>query len=101
MKWLWLQLSVGVGSILLAFVAEAPAEARCEPHAVMTRILAEKYNEMPAGLGIKNGSPGILEVWVSEKGSWSVLYTGVNGISCIVAAGHSWESIPVPTGEPT
>ena len=34
---------------------------------------------------------------VSTNGSWSILLTGPNGRSCLVAAGDSWQQLPVQT----
>jgi hypothetical protein len=31
---------------------------------------------------------------VSEKGTWTMLITLESGKSCIIAAGHSWDSAP-------
>jgi hypothetical protein len=31
---------------------------------------------------------------VSEKGTWTMLMTFESGKSCIIAAGHSWDSAP-------
>ena len=84
-----------LASIVLAFAMVVPAEAMmaCGPHAKMIKTLKGKYKEQPKGLGIVD-SRKVVEVYVSKSGSWTLVMTDLNGISCIVAAGHSWEDAP-------
>lgn len=36
----------------------------------------------------------VLEVWTSpETGSFTVLVSHANGLSCIVSSGHNWSSV--------
>jgi hypothetical protein len=35
-----------------------------------------------------------------EKGTWTVVSTTPNGLSCIVAAGKTWESLPLIKTDP-
>jgi hypothetical protein len=37
----------------------------------------------------------VLEVFVSDTGTWTVVVTDPKGVSCVLAAGQSWEEIPV------
>lgn len=56
------------------------------------------YKESEAGYGL-TGSGMMAELFVSETGSWTIIVTRPDGISCLVAAGHSWEMTPITTTE--
>ena len=43
-------------------------------------------------MGLTTGG-GLLAVVVSRTGSWTIIVTTPNGISCGVASGESWESV--------
>ena len=36
----------------------------------------------------------ILEVYAADNGSWTLIVTDVNGRSCVILAGKSWETLP-------
>jgi hypothetical protein len=33
-------------------------------------------------------------VFVSKKGTWTLVMTNARGISCVIGAGDSWENAP-------
>jgi hypothetical protein len=42
-------------------------------------------------------SGSIVEILVSQTGSWTILVTSPNGTSCVVAVGDYWEALkPLP-----
>ena len=59
---------------------------------IVTR-LADKYNEKPIARGLETGGTRMIEILVSPKGSFTVLLTYANGISCIAASGEGWQSV--------
>nr|WP_170612824.1 hypothetical protein [uncultured Ruegeria sp.] len=69
--------------------------------------LQDKYAEELAfgGLQKSRGAQSVMEVWTSkETGSYTVLVTQANGITCIVAVGTDFfEAIPIikPEGTPS
>jgi hypothetical protein len=40
-------------------------------------------------------------LFVSEKGSWTVVVSQPNGPSCILASGESWHHMPLLIGDPS
>lgn len=40
-----------------------------------------------------------MEVFVAEKGTWTIVITDLTGTSCIVAAGEAWTSDTIVAGE--
>lgn len=69
----------------------AHAQPRCATHTKLTDYLAKKYKEAQQGFGITNKGKSVLEIYTSERGTWTVLMTNSVGVTCIVAVGHSWE----------
>ncbi len=94
---------------LLALLAMTPSLAwasNCASRAHVIKKLKETYSEELrfGGLQKSRGMQSVMEVWVSrETGSYTVLVTQPNGISCIVAVGTDFfEASPVkkPAGNP-
>lgn len=68
----------------------------CGNHAALTRTLGEKYKETPKFIAI-TGNINLIEVFTSAAGTWTVLITSPDKITCIVASGDSWEAMPPVT----
>ena len=67
----------------------------------MVKALNGKYKEQRRGMGIAS-RVGVMEIYVSAKGTWTVVMNMANGMSCIVAAGRDWEELAVkPVGTNT
>ena len=87
------------GAAALAPPANAQAVQNCMARANLVEALASKYKEGLVGGGLQNEQQ-LLEVWSSdETGSFTVLVTRPDGISCIVAAGRNWVA-PVLQDDP-
>jgi hypothetical protein len=72
----------------------APALANaCAPHEDFSKHLQTNYQEKVGGIGVANDG-SLFEIFVSEKGTWSLLITNGKKISCIVAAGEMWMPSP-------
>lgn len=72
----------------------AGAGAQCAGHKEMIQVLAKKYSEAPKAVGLVNNDR-VVEIFVSEKGSWTILVTKAGGTACILAAGQEWEEVPL------
>ncbi len=44
----------------------------------------------------KNGA--VIELFVSETGTFTILMSYPNGLNCIIAAGENGEAVPAPQG---
>ncbi len=85
-------------SVATAGTASAAPQA-CAKRTDAVTHLASKYEEAPVAIGIANNG-GVLEVLSSDKGSWTILVTMPNGVSCMLATGQSWEALePVVAGK--
>ena len=62
----------------------------CGPRAQIVQKLGDEYKENQQAVGYVNES-AVLEVFVSAKGTWTILATGTDGNSCLLSAGKDWE----------
>ncbi len=89
---------VGGAAMLAAAMPVVSASAQpllCTERMALLKELKGKYEEERHGLGIAAGDRGAMEFYVSKSGSWTIIMTMTNGSACIVAAGHSWQVVPV------
>ncbi|MDZ4094640.1 MAG: hypothetical protein U1D35_06985 [Paracoccaceae bacterium] len=91
-------------AILFGAAGTAPpplyAQTVCTARQVLVDQLAGKHAEQLSGLGYQTGSQ-VMEVWSSyETGTWTLLVTRADGVSCVVATGTDWtqhvSARPVP-----
>ncbi len=71
------------------------AQQTCAARDRLTQHLKAGYGESFAGGGLQSET-SIIEVWHSEEdGTWTVLLTHADGMSCILASGTHWrEALP-------
>lgn len=82
------------------WTAAANAQSACGVRAKFIETLAKNYQEEPSAFGIA-GQRNLVELFVSKAGTWTMLVTHPSGMSCIVAAGQSWEQFPPATAKMT
>ena len=59
--------------------------------------LKTRYAEKPVSRGLASGGQ-MVEVFSSPEGdTWTLLLTAPDGISCMMAEGQGWSSLPGPT----
>ncbi|MDF1720491.1 MAG: hypothetical protein P1U65_07445 [Minwuia sp.] len=63
----------------------------CESRSTVLEQLSNRFSEAPVAMGLAtNGS--VLELLSSGEGSsWTIILTGADGISCVIATGESWQ----------
>lgn len=59
--------------------------------------LSQQFRETPMAVGQVDGN-AVVEIFVSDGGSWTILATGTDGTSCIVSAGEGFESTSLVRG---
>lgn len=62
----------------------------CGPRAEVVEQLGLQYDERQKAVGLL-GQEAVMEIFVSEHGSWTLLATDIRGESCILAAGEAWD----------
>jgi hypothetical protein len=96
-------LVIACGAFATPLVAQAQqggARMPCHNAAEIAKQLGNKYEEAPVAFGLQSNG-NLLQVYASEqKNTWTVVSTTPNGMSCIVAAGKKWESLPYLSNDP-
>ena len=85
---------------LLTTIAVAPALANrgpCGPRKDILAHLSKRFTETRRAIGLASERV-MMELFVSKKGSWTILMSTAKGTSCIVAAGRAWQQTLVPPG---
>ena len=88
-------------ALLIPLLAMAPTVAAaprpvCNDRTKFVHALASTHSESPVAMGLA-ASGSIVEILVSQTGSWTILVTSPNGTSCVVAVGDYWEALkPLP-----
>lgn len=84
-------------SLALLAVALWPAPGiagLCDDRDNIVRQLAQTYDETPVAVGVTNGG-GLVEVLATKDGAtWTIVVTGPDGRTCVVAAGEGWRALP-------
>lgn len=84
-----------LGLVLLAWGLSAPAsQSLCADYQAMADHLGTGYGETLRGQGLA-GDAAVVSLFRSEDGTFSILVTGADGATCIIAAGRGW-TIVVP-----
>lgn len=81
-------------------VGAAQAQQICAPRANLIEKLKAEFNEEPEAAGVTT-SGGLFEVLSSAEGTWTVLATGPNGVSCLVLSGEGWMTRTEPRSTQT
>lgn len=83
-------LSGLAAALMMVFPLVAEAQLACAPRDDIVSQLTQRFKETPEANGITPDGM-LLEVFVSEAQSWTILITSPKGVSCIAATGESWE----------
>lgn len=85
-----------VAMALVAGLMAAPVYAQprnCGPHQAVVERLASQYGESRQSIGL-GANNAVVEVFANEEtGSWTITVTQPTGLSCLVAAGQSYEKL--------
>ena len=88
--------------ILLALLAPSIAFAQpaCLPHGAMVDLLAGRYSEQRVSVGLETGGRLIEVFATADGGTWTMVMTTPNGVTCVIAAGLEWQDVE-PKGKGT
>jgi hypothetical protein len=85
-----------LGLVLFCFAASinnAQAAPQCGPRQKIVDLLGQKFKEGRQGLGLIS-QLAMIELFVSTKGTWTMTSTNTQGMTCVIAAGESWQADP-------
>lgn len=83
--------SLGIFIFILFLSFPASAQTVCGIHDAVAKKLNDGFNEQPTSGGLSNNG-GMLEVYTSPDGSWTIVLTRPDGLSCLMATGEHWET---------
>ena len=63
----------------------------CGVRSEMVKALHDQFREEAQAVGGVD-KEAVIEVFVSHTGTWTILATGTDGNSCLVASGEGWDS---------
>ena len=90
-----LSLVAALAAISLVSIAGiAEAAPQCGNHDKIVDVLGDKFKESRRVMGVVN-STAVMEIFKSKQGTWTIVITDTNGMSCITAAGEEWQDVPV------
>lgn len=76
--------------LLGATAATAEQQSLCGERDALVVVLALEHGEALTGRGLV-ADTALFEIWHSaESGSWTILRTSADGITCVMAAGTHW-----------
>ena len=89
----WITAGGMAVALLGAPLGASAQQASCAKRDMIVERLATKYGESRQSAGL-NQNNGMVEVFASdETGTWTILVTMPNGISCLMAAGKAWQGV--------
>ncbi len=89
-------LTTILGALLIgwgAFSSSAQAQTICGERGAIVASLEKTYSEAPVSMGLGNNGT-IIEVFASPSATFTIILTQPNGLTCVMAAGESWEDLP-------
>lgn len=91
-------LVFGAAATAPPLAAHAQQPVACGPRAILIERLETHFGERRHGAGLGGEADPhrtLVELFTSpETGSWTIILTRVDGISCILAAGQHWRDAP-------
>lgn len=95
----FLMATMLVAAAMTGGAAPAGAAAQCAARADIIKALGAKFHESEAGRGLINPNV-VLEIFVSDQGSWTVLASDTKGQSCVLSVGEGWDSRSITAAMP-
>ena len=76
----------------MATPALAEGSATCANRDKVVSALSEVYAENPVSIGLTEEG-AVIEVMASSEGSFTIVVTHPNGLTCPIAAGKAWQTV--------
>ena len=94
--------AIAAGLLLAAPVMsiDAAAQSRiCGSRNHVVKLLEGQFNETQTALGLVSNK-GIMELFTSGTGSWTIVFSDTRGVTCVIAAGEAWQQVPLASLDP-
>lgn len=88
-------LSLGLAALILA-PRPAAAGPQCAAHDVVAQHLSDEFAETSRSIGLSTNNT-VMELFASDQtGTWTLIVTLPNGLTCLMAAGDNFETVTAP-----
>jgi hypothetical protein len=85
--------------MVLLLIGEAHSQQTCTSRkAVLGLIQSPRYKEQLSGRGISLADGTLMELYLSEDGTFSILKSWPNGMTCLSHSGTDWQSEEIKKG---
>ena len=92
-KMIGLACALAIGTSLFSTAVTAQSQEQCGPRAKVVNVLNAKFQESQRAMGLIN-ERAMMEVYISAKGTWTMVVTDEAGMTCVLAAGEAWDELP-------
>ena len=75
--------------VLMAAPLMAQVPSNCAPRDHVAGRLSEKYQERVQAMGL-DAQGNLMELWASEGGTWPIIVSLPNGLSCLVGSAQAF-----------
>lgn len=82
-------------AMLLIPVKLAEAGGHCNTKEIVAALLLKNLQEVPISIALEH-SKNLVQVFASKTGTWTLVVTTPQGISCITGGGENWFLIENP-----
>ncbi len=79
-----------VALAVVSFPGTAAPIAKCAPRPQVSNFLKRMFQEEPSAIGLTLSGQKAVELFVSEKGSFTIVTTETGGKTCLLISGESW-----------
>jgi len=87
--------TLAIASLVLLLSSAAAAQNICALRDDVVKRLWDRWQEAQVTVAMINDGR-LLEIFVSEKGSWTAIISDPNGQSCVASAGQEWTVFDTP-----
>ncbi len=92
-----------IGQLIAIFLIVIPISASqvqantCLAFDKLNELIEKRYFERPFAEGLVDEN-FMVQLFKSEKGTWTLAIINTDGVACIVASGTHWEKSVLPSG---
>jgi len=91
---LWVTALLGATLLVSSPPADAQSPAQCAKRMDIIKHLTGQFHETPVAVGLADNGH-LLEILASTDGkTWTLLFSTPAGMSCLMATGQDWQSLP-------
>ncbi len=83
-------LLLGVALLATPAMSNPIAEVICAPADQMRDRITQQFGETLTGRGLRDPD-SVVEIWSSDRGTWTLVISYTDGRRCIVAMGEAWD----------